>query len=500
MPEDLIVANTVPTATAGGKIQTEAPESVRKAGWIRWAWDQPWGKGALILAAIFIAGNEITQKNRLEIETIGVPKKLTEDGFSTDVVTRRLRDAIKEVQNRAKTTLEKNRIDVHEDISDVTIPGTGLSAENVAAWFRYLLPESWQHNKISGEFISSGAELSVRVRLNGEVVFSDVSAAPDAVEGLIDRAALKLVERTQPYIAAAALFQRDDFSSAVQLADQIIDSLPPEDEGVMQAYMLKRRIAERQKDVEKAAAFYRKYPNSAAARLELGTLSYNQHKLEEAINEYQLAIQLNPKFAFPHHNLGNVFYDQGKREEAISEYRRAIQLNPNLAGPHVGLGDVLRDQHKSEQAISEYRRASQLDPKAALPHISLGIALSEQGKGEEAISEYRLAIKRNPEFAFAHYGLGDALRDQGKSEEAISEYRLSIKLDPQNAVSHKNLGKILAKQVGPETPQDQAVRLLIEACEQIQLGARLAPDDPEYSIAAHRIDAKFAGRSHCLPE
>jgi tetratricopeptide (TPR) repeat protein len=574
MPENLTVVDTVPTVAVGEIIQSEVPVSERKAGGTRrvWRWAKLWGVRAfafstsistLVLAGwgVWLIGDAMLRKLSLDIESIGVPQRLTDDGYSAEVVTRRLRDAIKKVQANAKTTMA--RLDVHEHIADVTIPKAGISAESVAGLIRPLLPESWLH-VISGEFVMSGAELTVRLRLNGEVVFSDASTS-DAVDGLIDKAALKLVERTQPYIAASSLFKAGDLSGAVRLSNQIIASLPPDDESVMRAYTLKGLIAEGQQDDEKAAAFYLKYPNFALARYNLGRLRYKQHRLEEAISEYRLAIQLDPKdgpphnnlgnalrdqdktdeaiseyrlaiqldpkdtsphynlgnaladqgktdeaiseyrlairldpkYALPHNNLGNALRDQRNRDEAISEYRLAIELDPKAAPPHYNLGNALRDQGKTDEAIGEYRRAVELDPKAALPHYNLATTLDDQGKTDEAISEYRLAIELDPKSAFPHNGLGTALREQGKTDEAMGEYRLAIELDPKDAAVHYNLEELLAEQVGPETPQDRAVRLLTEACEQILLGARLAPNDPDYPVAAHRIDAKFAGRGHC---
>ena len=160
--------------------------------------------------------------------------------------------------------------------------------------------------------------------------------------GLIDKVALTLVERTQPYIAASSLYEAGDLSGAVRITDQIIVSMPHKDESVVWAYSLK------------------------------GFIASDQHKLDEAISEYRQAIQLDPKSALPHNNLGNVLSNQGKAEEAISEYRQAIQLDPKDALPHNGLGNVLSDQGKAEEAISEYRQAIQLDPKYAAPHSNLG--------------------------------------------------------------------------------------------------------------------------------
>jgi tetratricopeptide (TPR) repeat protein len=514
MPEDLGAISATSAVIPSSAAATETPIRKQNAGRTRRAWQRAklWSKRALAVSTtistgllavwiVWLVGEATLRKHSLNIESIAVPKQLTDAGFSAEVVTRRLRDAIKKVQVQASatTTVAGNRVDVQEDIPDITIPKAGISTESMAASIRrLLLPDTWQH-EASGEFVLSGAELGVRLRLNGEVIFSDASTDLNAVDALIDRAAFKLVESTQPFIAAALLYGKGDLSGSAHLADKIIDSLPSDDENVIRAYNLKGNIAANQHEDKNAVAFYLKYPNSALARYNLGLLYDHQHNIEEAISNYSLATQLDPQFLAAHINLGIVLYTQGKIDEAIREYRLAIQLAPKFWMPHDKLGRALRRQGKLDEAISEYRLAIRFAPRLTDAHIDLGNALYDQDKADEAISEYRLAMQLDPNEAMPHNKLGFALDHQGKADEAISEYRLAIQLDPKSALAHYNLAKILAEQVGPETPQDRAMQHLTEACKEILLGASLARDDPDYPIVARGIDAKFAGRGHCLP-
>jgi hypothetical protein len=54
------------------------------------------------------------------------------------------------------------------------------------------LPESWHHD-ISGEFTSSDGQLSLRLRVNGEIVFSATTAASDSIDDLLGKGAVALV-------------------------------------------------------------------------------------------------------------------------------------------------------------------------------------------------------------------------------------------------------------------------------------------------------------------
>ena len=90
--------------------------------------------------------------------------------------------------------------------------------------------------------------------------------------------------------------------------------------------------------------------------------------MEKLNGEYRLAIQLNmPKSsaAALHLAIGNILKAQGKSDEAIDEYRIAVQLDPISAAAHFGLALLLKEQGKHDEAMSEYRFAVLLDPKLA---------------------------------------------------------------------------------------------------------------------------------------
>ena len=54
-------------------------------------------------------------------------------------------------------------------------------------------------------------------------------------------------------------------------------------------------------------------------------------KLDEAIEQYERALTLNPKFSEAHSNLGMAFQALGKLDEAVVQFERAVALKPNLA-------------------------------------------------------------------------------------------------------------------------------------------------------------------------
>jgi Flp pilus assembly protein TadD len=70
---------------------------------------------------------------------------------------------------------------------------------------------------------------------------------------------------------------------------------------------------------------------SAPAHYNLGTALSVAGRLDQAVEQYRQAIQIDPKYANAHNNLGGVLLAQGKRDEALREYREVVRLQPQSA-------------------------------------------------------------------------------------------------------------------------------------------------------------------------
>lgn len=74
-------------------------------------------------------------------------------------------------------------------------------------------------------------------------------------------------------------------------------------------------------------------------------------RLAEAAEALQQAIILNPRDPWPHIYLGTVFTDQNKLDDAIEEFNKALELSP-LTEAYKELGAVLRKKGMLEEAVN----------------------------------------------------------------------------------------------------------------------------------------------------
>src|SRR3990172_1554766 len=68
--------------------------------------------------------------------------------------------------------------------------------------------------------------------------------------------------------------------------------------------------------------------DEAIKRNNFGTGLLKQERLEEAVTEFQRAVELDPEYTAARLNLGYLYDRLGRLEEAMAEYRKVIELDP----------------------------------------------------------------------------------------------------------------------------------------------------------------------------
>jgi tetratricopeptide (TPR) repeat protein len=96
-----------------------------------------------------------------------------------------------------------------------------------------------------------------------------------------------------------------------------------------------------------------------------GDSHFASMQYEQAIADYDRALQLDPQYAEAYHKRALAYFALNKYEQAIVDYDRALQLDPQNAQAFLGRGNVYRDLKQYEQAIADYDRVLILNPKYA---------------------------------------------------------------------------------------------------------------------------------------
>ncbi len=122
--------------------------------------------------------------------------------------------------------------------------------------------------------------------------------------------------------------------------------------------------------------------------------------------------------------------ESGRIDEAAEEYERVLHLDPHHAPSSINLGTICYNRRAFRRAEELYRRATVADPGYALAFFDLGNVLDELERLPDAIEAYRSAIRLVPKYADAHYNLALAYERTGERRRALRHWTMYLKLDP----------------------------------------------------------------------
>jgi protein O-mannosyl-transferase len=187
----------------------------------------------------------------------------------------------------------------------------------------------------------------------------------------------------------------------------------------------------------------------------------------ETLYRHALAVTRDNYVA--HNGFGLDLFKRGKVDDAISQYEAALQINPLYDVAHSNLGRALAEQKRYDEATGHFETSLSLQPSDAKTRNNFGSLLVLQGRYEEAVRQFEEAVRLQPDHAPAHNNLAISCKKLGRMGEAIAQYREALRLQPDSIEALNNLAWILA--TFPEAQfrnGTEAVELATRACELTQ--------------------------------
>lgn len=260
-------------------------------------------------------------------------------------------------------------------------------------------------------------------------------------------------------------------------------------------------------------------PRSPALWAHKGSAEARLGRAQEAERSLRKAAELDPAYAPAHRWLAPILANEGKNDEAIAEWQAAIQHSTEPSAPALELARFLERQHRYGEAAEVLRPlAADGEPEVG---NELADALLAAGKPDEAEHTLLSLVERHPDDREARLRLVrfyvatknwkqasetqralvklmpgdvDALktqalidREMGKTEDAIRVLRGVVEQSPKDAEARSWLGDML-EQTGHGK----------EAVEQFQAIADADPSDPKAVWQLALAEARTGGTEQAL--
>jgi len=153
--------------------------------------------------------------------------------------------------------------------------------------------------------------------------------------------------------------------------------------------------------------------------------------LEMANQSYGDMYKENRDSGRVHQVLAEAYASGYRNQEAIAEYEQALQMAPRQPGLHEDLADQYWITGQLDKAGEGYRQELVIDPYAVTSKYKLGSLLVLHDEPEEGVQLLRSALKADSSLIDARYYLGTGLAALEENEDAIHEFEAAIAADPK---------------------------------------------------------------------
>lgn len=242
---------------------------------------------------------------------------------------------------------------------------------------------------------------------------------------------LGMADEAQRLLTLADVWQQRDMTElALPLYEQAAAIKPDERTRLVlvDAYRRAERFAQAE---DLLGALQQAYPLSVDVVSTRARLRAAEGRIDEAIALYHRALWLEDLLAqdsrITRMTLAQTLLDADRLDEARNEIDQVLGLQPHSATAYLLLGNLYRAQAEPDMAMQAYRYALRLDPTEAAAYTSLNDQHRQQATPpNEILSLMHKAVEFNPEQAILALALGDQLRRLGDVEMSITMYQQAL--------------------------------------------------------------------------
>lgn len=189
------------------------------------------------------------------------------------------------------------------------------------------------------------------------------------------------------------------------------------------------RYAEAQKEIHQYLAID---PGNADAHTLLAIVSLNLQKTDEALNQVETAISLQPADDYNFYVYSKVLFQKDNKTEAEKKIREAIAINPFSAEYFSWLAQIQLNKKDYGDALSSANEGLSVDPANINCLNTRAIALTKLNKKEEAYETIKDVLTEDPQNSMTHANTGWAMLERNDHKQALLHFTESLRLNPGN--------------------------------------------------------------------
>jgi tetratricopeptide (TPR) repeat protein len=265
---------------------------------------------------------------------------------------------------------------------------------------------------------------------------------------------------------------KGDYADSAKLGYQVVDKLPHDREGVV--YLVYDLYYLNQYD--QALSLIAKYepilPDDKDLPLVAGNIHAHNGHLQEALNDYNRALELDPKVTEGYVNRGFVLNDLRQPANAAKDFQTALEMQNSYGEAHLGLAFSDLQLHRPRKALRQLDAAQKILGKSHALHLARAEAFRQEQDFVHAESEYRAALEEDPNDLSTELAYADTLFRLRRYQQSLNALDVAQKLAPTDARVYALRAQVHAKE-----------GLRDDALHDIHLAEQFGKDDVDILMA-----------------
>ncbi len=170
----------------------------------------------------------------------------------------------------------------------------------------------------------------------------------------------------------------------------------------------------------------------------------HEHKGEDdqAMADYNLAIQKRANYGYAYNNRGTIHLRRGALQSALDDFNLSIKYTPTFVLGWTNRARVRIIMKDFDGAIADFAEAEKVDRTAQQIASNRCTAYGLMGKFEQALADCNALIERMPKYQYAINNRGDVYLMKGDLDAALKDFNTVLQLNPNSVRGHAGRGQV----------------------------------------------------------
>lgn len=163
-------------------------------------------------------------------------------------------------------------------------------------------------------------------------------------------------------------------------------------------------------------------PKVSSAYVNRGVIYKAQGKFEEALQDYNTAIDINPLSAESYSNRGNLLLTLKRYDDALTDLNAAVRLNPQLDKSFLNRGNCFYLLKQYDAAEKDFSTSIRLNSRNTSSLNNRGLVYFRQQRFEKALEDFTAALRMDNKYGSAYFNRALTYQKLGRMDEARRDF------------------------------------------------------------------------------